>query len=112
MALIPRENPPLRFVFMPEFSGCRLLVSSDGTGSLRLQIEQNLFGVIPAPDPAIYADSFAYWDHTGGQLVGVVRATAILVWQPEELWTIYMQQIVGTAGHELVRQTFSRRLKV
>jgi hypothetical protein len=56
-----------------------------------------------APDSP-YLDSFAYWDHTSGNLVGRIRATALLVKGSGQPWTIFMQQIVGTPGFELVRR--------
>jgi hypothetical protein len=108
---IPREDPPHRFIFLPEFTRCRLLISADGPDGLRLQLEENLNGPVPPPD-AKYLDSFAYWDQTTGHLVGVIRATAVLVKEAGQPWTILMQQIVGPAGHELVRQTFSRPLRI
>lgn len=108
--LIPRDNPPHRFVFLPDFSRCRLLVSASGKDYLRLHLEQNLPGPVPPADPALYLDSFAYWDYTTGHLVGVIRGTAVLIKESDKPWTVVMQQIVGTAGHELVRQTFTRAL--
>jgi hypothetical protein len=115
ITLIPRENPPQRFVFLPEFARGRLLIGSDGDSSLRLQIEENLAGSVPpaesGPDSQ-YLDSFAYWDYTTGHLVGVIRGVAILFKQPAEPWSIIMQQIVGTPGHEVVRRTFTRSLKL
>jgi hypothetical protein len=109
--LIPREDPPHKFVFLPEFSRCRLLVSANGPDWLKLELEDNLAGRVPRPDSK-YLDSFAYWDHTYGDLVGVIRGTAILVKQPGEPWTVIMQQIVGTAGHEVVRQLFTHALSL
>jgi len=110
---VPREDPPHRFVFLPEFTNCRLLVSAEGDQNqyLRLQLEENLVGAIPPPGDK-FLDSFAYWDHTTGFLVGVVRGTAVLYKQPGEPWTITMQQIIGIPGEELVRQVFTRPLKV
>lgn len=110
--LIPRENPPYRFVFFPDFSRCRLLITASGPDYLRLHVEENLAGRVPRPDPSVYLDSFAYWDHTTGHLVGVIRGTAVLIKEPNQPWTLVMQQIVGTAGHELVRQTFRHPLKL
>jgi|GEM_PF-5437735 len=107
--LIPREDPPHQLVFLPEFTRCRLLISADGTDWLRLQLEENLNSKVPPPDSK-YLDSFAYWDQTGNDLIGVVRATAILVKQAGQPWTIIMQQIVGNAGHEVVRQTFTHKV--
>jgi hypothetical protein len=114
LALIPKFDPPCRYVFMPEFAGCRLLVQNEGTDWLRLEVERGLVGEMPAPEAqkdSRYVDSFAYWSHTRGHLVGRIRATAVLVKEPDEPWTIYMQQIVGTAGFELVRQLFWRKLR-
>ena len=112
--LVPKEDPPCRYVFMPEFVGCRLLVQPDGEEWLRLECEERLVGEMPAPEAqkdSRYVDSFAYWSHTRGHLVGRIRATAVLVKEPGEHWTIYMQQIVGTPGFEVVRQLFSRKLR-
>ena len=112
-ALIPKEDPPCRFVFLPEFVGCRLLLRPEGTDWLRLDCEQGLVGATPAPETqpsSRYLDSFAYWDYTRGHLVGRIRATAVLVKEPDMPWTVYMQQIVGTPGYEVVRQLFWRRL--
>jgi hypothetical protein len=39
-------------------------------------------------------DSFAYWDYTRGELVGRIRATAVIVKEEGEPWTVMMQQIV------------------
>lgn len=112
-ALIPKENPPHRFVFLPEFVGCRLLVQREQAEWLRLDCEQGLVGVLPPAEShkgSKYVDSFAYWDYTDGHLVGRIRATAVLVKDPGEPWTVYMQQIVGTPGFEVVRQFVSRKL--
>jgi hypothetical protein len=89
-----------------------LLISADGDNTLKLRIEENLSGKVPPPDPARYLDSFAYWDHTEGDLVGVIRGTALIYKAAGEPWKITMQQIVGTAGHELVRRTTTRPLKL
>ncbi|MBV9154973.1 MAG: hypothetical protein JO097_01835 [Acidobacteriaceae bacterium] len=113
-ALIPKDDPPYRFVFFPEFSRSRLLVRREGDGWLRLQCEEGLAGSMPAPESqpdSPYLDSFAYWDYTTGHLVGRVRATAVLVKEPNQPWTIFMQQIVGTPGFEVVRSLFSRSLR-
>lgn len=113
-ALIPKEDPPHRFVFLPEFVGCRLLVRHEEADWLRLECETGLGGTMPPPESqkdSVYVDSFAYWDYTRGHLVGRIRATAILVKDPGEPWTVYMQQIVGTQGFEVVRQLFSKKLR-
>jgi len=113
ITLIPRQDPPFRFVFFPDFTNCRLLIAAHGDKNqyLRLQLEENLVGRLPTPsDQSI--DSFAYWDHTTGLLVGTVRGTAVLYKQPGEPWTITMQQIIGVPGQELVRQTFTHQLNV
>jgi hypothetical protein len=113
-AIVPKEDPPYRFVFLPEFAGCRLLVGSESEQLLRFECEQGLGG--PAPPPEFepgsrYLDSFAYWDYTRGHLVGRIRATAVLVKERGEPWTVFMQQIVGTPGFEQVRLLFSRALR-
>jgi hypothetical protein len=105
--LIPKEDPPSRFVFFPEFNDCRMLLHAEGERMLRVDCEQNLTGRVPVPESAPdspYLDSFAYWDHTSGNLVGRIRATALLVKGSGQPWTIFMQQIVGTPGFELVRR--------
>lgn len=110
--LLPKNNSPHRFVFMPEFSSARLLVATDGE-LLKLSVEQNLSGVMPAPEKSAgsrYVDSFAYWDHIGNDLVGRVRGTAVLVKDSDEPWTVYMQLIIGIPGHEQVRRLFYRPL--
>jgi hypothetical protein len=111
--LIPKEDTPFRFVFLPEFSASRLLVSAAGEKWLQLHFERGLSGRMPAPEKQAdskYLDSFAYWDYTGGNLVGNIRATAVLAKQPGGPWTAYMQQIVGVPGHEQVRMLFSKQL--
>lgn len=111
---IPRENPPYRFVFLPEFNDCRLLLRADGEQWLRVECEQNLPTRQPPPEAtpgSPYLDSFAYWDHTTGDLVGRIRATAVLVKEPDQPWTILMQQIVGTPGFEVVRRLETRALQ-
>lgn len=113
-ALIPREDPPCRFVFFPEFVGCRLLVRPEETTWLRVECEQGLSGSVPPAESqqdSRYIDSFAYWDYTRGHLVGRIRATTVLAKEPGEPWTVYMQQIVGTAGFELVRELHWRKLR-
>lgn len=114
VVLIPKHDPPYRFVFLPEFSRCRLLLRGEGDEWLRLEYEENLAGPM-APAEADrnsrYLDSFAYWDYTTGDLVGRIRATAVLVKEPDQPWTVFMQQIVGTPGHEVVRTVFSRPLR-
>jgi len=111
---IPKDNPPHRFVFLPEFSRCRLLLRPDGEDWLRIQCEEGLAGPLPAPEAQAgspYLDSFAYWDYTTGHLVGRIRATAVLVKEQNQPWTVFMQQIVGTPGFEVVRSLFSRTLR-
>lgn len=113
-ALIAKKDPPYRFAFLSEFTCCRLLVRTDGDDWLRLQVEEGLAGSMPAPESqpeSPYIDSFAYWDYTAGHLVGHIRATAVLVKEQDRPWTVYMQQIVGTAGHEVVRKLFSKTLR-
>lgn len=112
--LIPRDNPPHRFVFFPEFNSCRVLLRAEGEEWLRVECEQNVGGRVSAPEGASgspYLDSFAYWDHTGGNLVGRIRATAVLVKEQSQPWTIFMQQIVGTPGFEVVRRLEVRALR-
>ena len=108
--LIPKTDPPFRFVFLPEFTQCRLLVQPEENDWLKLHVESNLVGRTP-PAGSPYVDSFSYWDETGGLLVGRIRASAVLVKEPGEPWAILMQQIVGTAGHEVVRSFVSRTLR-
>jgi hypothetical protein len=110
---VPRQNPPCRFVFLPDFTRCRLLISAEGDEGqyLRLDLEENLNGTMPPPDPK-YLDCFAYWDHTNGPLLGIVRGTAVLYKQPDKPWAITMQQIVGIPGDEMVRMVFTRDLLV
>lgn len=113
-ALIPREDPPCRYVFLPEFVGCRLLIKPEQADWLRVELEEGLVGSMPAPQSkkdSPYVDSFAYWDYTHGHLVGRIRATAVLVKKAGEPWTIYMQQIVGTPGFEVVRELHWRKLR-
>ncbi len=112
--LIPRDDPPYRFVFVPEFNSCRILLRAEGEKLLRVDCERNLGGPMPPPESrpdAPYLDSFAYWDHTTDDLVGRIRATAVLVKEPDQPWTIFMQQIVGTPGFELVRRLETRALR-
>jgi len=113
-ALIQKENPPQRFVFFPEFSGSRILISPSGTECLRVGYESGLTGKLPAPEARAdspYTDSFSFWEHTTGHLVGKIRSTAILFKEPTQPWTVIMQQIVGTPGLEVVRSVFSRPLR-
>jgi hypothetical protein len=112
--LIPKQNPPHRFVFFPEFNNSRLLLRAEGNDWLRVECEQNVGGRQPAPEAAPnspYLDSFAYWDHTSGDLVGRIRATAVLIKEQDQPWTILMQQIVGTPGFEVVRRLEMRALR-
>lgn len=111
---IPKDNPPYRFVFFPEFNDCRVLVRADGEEWLRVECEQNVTGRLPAPEAepgSPYLDSFAYWDHTSGDLVGRIRATVVLVKEQNQPWAILMQQIVGTPGFEVVRRLEMRALR-
>jgi len=112
--LIPRDDPPYRFVFVPEFNSSRILLRAEGEKLLRVECERNLGGPMPAPElspGSPYLDSFAYWDHNTGDLVGRIRATAVLVKEEGQPWTILMQQIVGTPGLELVRRLEARPLR-
>jgi hypothetical protein len=111
--MVPKGDTSFRFVFLSEFTCCRLLVRNDGDEWLRLEMEENLVGRIPPAEggDSPYTDSFAYWDYTTGHLVGRIRGTAVLVKVIGEPWTFYMQQIVGTAGFEQVRLLFSRPLR-
>lgn len=113
-ALVPINNPPHRLVFLPEFTCSRLLVRKKGESWLELSCEQGLTGAMPPAERAPaspFVDSFGYWEHTSGHLVGHIRATAVLVKERDEPWTVVMQQIVGSAGFEVVRNTFSRPLR-
>lgn len=112
--VIPKEDPPYRFVFLPEFNGSRILLRAESEKLLRVECESNLSGPMPPPESvpgSPYLDSFAYWDHNTGHLVGRIRATAVLVKEKGQPWTIFMQQIVGTPGFELVRRLESRPLR-
>ena len=113
-AMIPRNDPPFRYIFLPEFTCGRLKIRADGDDWLRMDLDQNLLSVVPPIEKgrdSIYLDSFCYWDYTTGHLVGNIRATAVLVKEPDKPWTAYMQQIVGSAGFEQVRMLFSRELR-
>jgi hypothetical protein len=108
--LLPKADSSSRFVFLPEFVSCRVLLRRDGS-LLRIEVEQDLMSRFPGPETlpdSPYLDSFAYWDYTTGHLVGRIRATAVLVKHPDRPWTAYMQQIVGVEGHEVVRSVFSK----
>lgn len=112
--LIPRGDSPFRFVFLPEFSRCRLLVRAEGDDWLKLQVEEGLAGRMPPAEAAKdspYVDSFAYWDYTTGHLVGRISATTVLVKESGQPWTVFMQQITGNAGQEVVGNLFSRPLR-
>jgi hypothetical protein len=112
--VIPGTPTLIRFVFCPEFACCRLLIQTEGTDWLKLSVEGGLAGPVSPPEDApdsVYLDSFAYWDYTQGHLVGNIRATAVLVKDAGQPWTVLMQQIVGTAGFEVVRSLFSRPLR-
>lgn len=112
--LIPRGDSPFRFVFLPEFSRCRLLVRAEGDDWLRLQIEEGLAGRLPpveAQPDSPYLDSFGYWDHTTGSMAGRLQATTVLVKEPGQPWTVFMQQITGNPGQEVVSNLFSRQLR-
>jgi hypothetical protein len=112
--LIPKEDPPHKLVFMPEFTCCRLLVRNDGDDWLRLSIEQGLSGMLPAPESQTdspYTDSVNYWQFHSDDLVGTIRGSAVLFKEPDLPWTFIMQQIVGPPGGEVVRKTFARVLK-
>jgi hypothetical protein len=91
-----------------------LLVRPEEAAWLRIDCEQGLGGAMPAAESqkgSVFVDSFAYWDYTHGHLVGRIRATVVLVKERGEPWTVYMQQIVGTAGFEVVRALYSRTLR-
>ena len=63
--MVPRGDTPHPFVFLSEFTCCRLLVRKDGDDWLRLEMEDNLVGRVPAAESGSdspYTDSLAYWD--------------------------------------------------
>ena len=107
---IPINDPPHKLVFLPEFTGSRLLIRRNGDSWLSLSCERGLIGVTPPPTSP-YIDYFDYWEQTTGDLVGHIRATAVLVKEASQTWTVLMQQIVGTAGFEVVRKTFLKALR-
>lgn len=47
--LIPKSDPPYRFVFLPEFACCRLLVQTEGADWLKLSVEEGLAGTSSPP---------------------------------------------------------------
>ena len=112
--LVPKNDGPARFVLFPDFTRCRLLVQVDGNDWLKLHVEEGLAGSVPPAEKASgspYLDSFGYWDYSYGDLVGRIRGTLVLVKEPGQSWTIFMQQIVGTPGFEVVRTLFTRPLR-
>jgi len=112
-ALVPKSDPPHDLVFLPEFTCCRLLVRSDGDW-LRLSVDRDLHRMLPPPEAEAdspFCDSVNYWEFIAGDLVGSIRGTAVLAKEPDKQWRFLMQQIVGAAGHEVVRSTFSRDLR-
>jgi hypothetical protein len=89
------------------------LVRCEEADWLRIECEQGLAGSLPPAETqkgSLHVDSFAYWDYTHGHLVGRIRATTVLVKERGEPWTVYMQQIVGTPGYEVVRELHWRAL--
>lgn len=111
--LVPVEQTPQRTVFMPEFSCSRLLVQRDGETWLRLSIEQGLHGLLPPPEKeagSALCDSVNYWEFVTDDLVGRIRATAILFKEDDKPWRFIMQQIAGAPGAEVVRKTWTREL--
>jgi hypothetical protein len=112
--VIPKDDSPYRFVFLPEFTCCRLMVRPEGDDWLRLELEQGLMSPVPPIEAELgsrYIDSFSYWDYTSGHLVGKIRATAVLLKEQGLPWTILMQQIVGTPGFEQARMLTTRALR-
>ena len=113
IALIPKTNSPHRLVFMPEFTCCRLLVEDDKEW-LRLSLDTELTSLLPAPESeegSRYCDSINYWEYVTDDLVGNVRGTAVLYREEDKPWRFIMQQIVGAAGAEVVRNVFTRDLR-
>ena len=112
-ALVPKNHPPHDIVFLPEFTCCRLLVRSDEEW-LHISIDRDLHRMLPPPEAepdSQFCDSVNYWEFITDNLVGSIRGTAVLVKEPDKPWRFVMQQIVGAAGHEVVRTTFSRDLR-
>ena len=113
VALVPKNDPPQMLVFLPEFTCCRLLVQDD-QGWLRLSLDRDLNSMLPPPEAepdSLYCDSINYWEFVADDLVGNIRGTAVLFKEPDQPWRFVMQQIVGAAGAEVVRRTFSRTLR-
>lgn len=112
--LVPKNDPPHRLVFLPEFTNCRLVVRTDGENWLRLSLDTGLTAMLPPPETepsSPYCDSFNYWETVTPDLVGRIRATAVLTKEKDKPWRFLMQQIVGPTGGEVVRKTFARDLR-
>ena len=113
VALVPKEGSPHTLVFIPEFTGCRLLVKDDEQW-LQLSLNRELVRMETPPETepgSRYCDSINYWEFAEKGLVGNIRGTAVLFKQPDKPWRFAMQQIVGPAGAEVVRKVFARDLR-
>jgi hypothetical protein len=113
IAFVPKNDAPHNLVFLPEFTGCRLLIQDDND-LLRVSVERDLTCMLPPPETeakSIFCDSINYWEFITDDLVGNVRGTAVIFKESGRPWRFAMQQIVGSAGGEVVRKVFSRDLR-
>ena len=113
IVMAPKNDPPQRLVFIPEFTCCRLLVQDD-QALLRFSVDRDLVKMTTPPEQELdsrFCDSINYWEFWTNDLVGNIRATAILYKELDKPWRFMMQQIVGPPGAEVVRKLFTRDLR-
>ena len=113
VTMVPKDDPPQRLVFIPEFTCGRLLVQDD-QALLRFSVERDLLKMLPPPEQepgSRFCDSINYWEFWTKDLVGNIRATALLYKELNKSWRFMMQQIVGPPGAEVVCKLITRDLR-
>ena len=111
--VLPAGNTSCQFCFLRTFSNCRLYATREGESLIRLYQEQQLGGgsASGVAHTGDMLDEVSWSECLQRDIVGPLRATALLHKPPLERWSLLVQQIVGVEGRELVHRVVRRPLQ-
>ena len=111
--VLPMHEAPCQFCFLRTFSNCRLYATREGESLIRLYQEQQLGGgsASAVAHTGDMLDEVSWSECLQRDIVGPLRATALLHKPPLERWSLLVQQIVGVEGRELVHRVVRRPLQ-